>query len=361
MKHILFFLLVVPFLLITPSSTHAQGARSEVIIDLDAGPGQTAPAEFSRVKLRTRYRCDQGNITIGYDRIGDNKHSFDRECASYSGEYAEIQPDRGFGPGGHKILYKCGCGWPVLIPNPDKIFPAGTDTTPFFTSEAQTTPPTFRVEPSNPSQTDRNTKIIVEGCPADSPIGVHFELTVAGGGWFGGTGTTSFDMPPRRTNGEGRLEYSQTNSGFPAGDYNVTVHCGGADFSGYSFTVSRQEITPTDYPAPPETPNCSSADPDTGQCLQVITAIGEFDTREAGFIMTMFRVFLSLSGGIAVLIIIYAGYLIMTSRGNAEQLQKGRDMLTSALIGLFFIIFSFVILEVLTIDILQIPGFRRSN
>ncbi len=92
-------------------------------------------------------------------------------------------------------------------------------------------------------------------------------------------------------------------------------------------------------------------------CTKVSTAIGGLSTDPAGFIKSVFSLLLGLSGGIAVILIIISGYRLMTSQGNPEQVQGAREMLTSAIVGLLFIIFSFVILQIIGVNILKIPGF----
>lgn len=80
-------------------------------------------------------------------------------------------------------------------------------------------------------------------------------------------------------------------------------------------------------------------------------------TSAGTFIGQVLGVLLSISGMVAVALIIMSGYQYMTSRGNPDAIQAAKDRLTSALVGLLFIIFSIVILTVIGVDILQIPGF----
>lgn len=87
------------------------------------------------------------------------------------------------------------------------------------------------------------------------------------------------------------------------------------------------------------------------------TAIGPIPTTPAEFSAKLLAILLSLSGGITLLIIIMSGYQIMTSQGNPEKLQGAKETLTSAIVGLLFIIFSFVLLQIIASDILRIPGF----
>lgn len=94
-------------------------------------------------------------------------------------------------------------------------------------------------------------------------------------------------------------------------------------------------------------------------CLTVDTGLGSISTDPIGLIRSVMAILLSLSGGIALLLIIISGYKLMTSRGDPEKIQAAKDRLTSAIIGLLFIIFSLVIVEVIGVDILAIPGLGR--
>lgn len=89
----------------------------------------------------------------------------------------------------------------------------------------------------------------------------------------------------------------------------------------------------------------------------VQTALGCLPTAPAALIGRIFGIVLGLAGGIALLLIIYSGYRMIATTGNPEALQGARETLTSAIVGLLFIIFSFVILEIIGVDILRIPTF----
>jgi len=98
---------------------------------------------------------------------------------------------------------------------------------------------------------------------------------------------------------------------------------------------------------------------DVPTCKDVYTGLGiAFATGPIDFISSLFRLLLGVSGGIAIILIIISGYRLMTSQGNPEQVQGAREMLTSAIVGLLFIIFSFVILQIIGVSILQIPNFK---
>lgn len=68
-----------------------------------------------------------------------------------------------------------------------------------------------------------------------------------------------------------------------------------------------------------------------------------------------------IGGGIAFLLIVYAGFMIMTSAGNPERLKAGQELLTSALSGLILLIFSVFVLRFIGIDILGLGAFGFST
>ena len=65
---------------------------------------------------------------------------------------------------------------------------------------------------------------------------------------------------------------------------------------------------------------------------------------------------IGIAGGIAFLLIVYAGFMVMTSSGNPERLKAGQELLTSAVSGLVLLILSIFILSLIGVKILQLPG-----
>jgi hypothetical protein len=101
-----------------------------------------------------------------------------------------------------------------------------------------------------------------------------------------------------------------------------------------------------------------SLDKATGTCSAFnVALLGKIPLNPLSFIKTIYTLVLSIAGVAAVLIIIRAGYKFMYSRGNKEIIADARSQLTSAIIGLAFIIFAYVILSIIGVDILKIPGF----
>jgi hypothetical protein len=91
----------------------------------------------------------------------------------------------------------------------------------------------------------------------------------------------------------------------------------------------------------------------------VYTAIGcipVLGSREE-FLGWILKWAVGIGGGIAFLLIVYAGFIIMTAAGNPERIKAGQELLTSAISGLIMLIFSIFILRVIGVDILKITGF----
>jgi len=74
------------------------------------------------------------------------------------------------------------------------------------------------------------------------------------------------------------------------------------------------------------------------------------------FIKFMLIWFIGISGGTAFMLMVYGGFLFITSAGNPEKVRVARTILVSALSGLLFLIFSVFILRVIGVQILNIPG-----
>ena len=73
-------------------------------------------------------------------------------------------------------------------------------------------------------------------------------------------------------------------------------------------------------------------------------------------IAMLINVFLGLLGTIAVVLIIYGGWMWMTSQGNAEKVQKAKMILTSAIIGLVIILASYAIARFVLQNIYDATG-----
>lgn len=95
-------------------------------------------------------------------------------------------------------------------------------------------------------------------------------------------------------------------------------------------------------------------------CLvnEVPTDLGCIPNNPIGFVAKFYGIGLGLIGGTALLFIIYGGYIILTSSGNPEALNRGKSYIFYAIIGLLLAIFGFVFVQVILVDILRVPGFN---
>ncbi len=87
------------------------------------------------------------------------------------------------------------------------------------------------------------------------------------------------------------------------------------------------------------------------------TELGCIPNDLPGFVAKFYGIGLGLIGGVAVLFIIYGGYIILSSQGNPQNLNKGKSYIMYAIIGLLLAIFGFVFVQIIAVDVLKIPGF----
>jgi len=121
----------------------------------------------------------------------------------------------------------------------------------------------------------------------------------------------------------------------------------------------RQKICkPIIGPSPTEGPGPGiKFDPTCNEGTGINTALGCIPVGEfSDFVAWLLRRLIGIAGGIAFLLVIFGGFKILTSAGNPKGIQAGNEMITSALIGLLFIIFSVFLLELIGVKILSIPG-----
>lgn len=87
------------------------------------------------------------------------------------------------------------------------------------------------------------------------------------------------------------------------------------------------------------------------------TALGCIPTKPDQLMAWLLERAINIAGGVAFLLIIFGTSKIITSSGNPEGLNEGKEIIFAALAGLLFIVLSMVLLKIIAGDILQIPGF----
>ena len=89
------------------------------------------------------------------------------------------------------------------------------------------------------------------------------------------------------------------------------------------------------------------------------TDLGAIPCDPAGFATSLYGIGLSFIGVVALLFIVYGGFLILTSQGESYQIRKGKSYITYSIIGVVLAISGYALYQILAIDVIKIPGFSR--
>lgn len=150
----------------------------------------------------------------------------------------------------------------------------------------------------------------------------------------------------------------------------------GCEFSEGTHTIQVKKIVnnnesdqcqdPVEYtvikgspPKPKSLPSLSGGLDCPGETNAIKTAIGCIHTNPADLVADVLKFAIGIGGGLAFLMMLLGAFQMLTSAGNPETLAAGKDRLTSAVIGLLFVIFAVLLLQIIGMDILGIPGFGR--
>ncbi len=91
---------------------------------------------------------------------------------------------------------------------------------------------------------------------------------------------------------------------------------------------------------------------------EILTDFGCIPNDPVGFVEKFYGIGLGFIGMVALIFIIIGGYFIMTSQGDPTKLQTGKSYITYSIVGVLLAVFGFVFIEIITGDILRIPGFN---
>lgn len=89
---------------------------------------------------------------------------------------------------------------------------------------------------------------------------------------------------------------------------------------------------------------------------KLYTAFGCIRIDNEGLAGDVIRLMIGISGTVALLTILVAAFILSVSQGEMKHVKEAKDLITAAVSGLFFIIFSIIILEFVGVTILRIPG-----
>lgn len=87
------------------------------------------------------------------------------------------------------------------------------------------------------------------------------------------------------------------------------------------------------------------------------TAIGCIPTNPESIIQVVIQLGLTIGGAIVLIMILVGSFMLSVSQGDPNKTKEAKEMITSAIIGLLFVIFSITILQFIGVNILHIPGF----
>lgn len=164
--------------------------------------------------------------------------------------------------------------------------------------------------------------------------------------------------------GNWRVDVYNATAGWPCNTVG-NVLCSTTSFFVYRGTQPPPTAGPISGPCPglegEALDKCTKCfegnDPATNGQPGAWTALGCISVEPSGFVAWLLQKVIGIAGGIAFLLIIYGGFQILTSAGDPEKLNTGKDIVVSAIAGLLMIVFSVLLLKIIGYDILRIPGF----
>lgn len=90
---------------------------------------------------------------------------------------------------------------------------------------------------------------------------------------------------------------------------------------------------------------------------EIPTGLGNICPDPTGLVTFVLNLAFWTTGGVAMLLIIYGGFKVLTSSGDPKAVMEGRETITSAIAGLLLVLFSVAILQIIGYNILGIPFF----
>ena len=92
---------------------------------------------------------------------------------------------------------------------------------------------------------------------------------------------------------------------------------------------------------------------------EVDSGLGGADMKQ--IINNIINIFLGFLGLVAVALILYGGFLWMTSQGNVDRIKKAKDTIIGALIGLIIIMASYAIVSFVMRTMADVTGLTNET
>lgn len=90
---------------------------------------------------------------------------------------------------------------------------------------------------------------------------------------------------------------------------------------------------------------------------EMITDLGCIPTDPVGFVQKFYAIGLSALGMVALLFLIVGGFMILSSQGSPDKIQKGKEYIYFSIAGLLLAVFGFIFVQFIAGSVLKIPGF----
>lgn len=103
--------------------------------------------------------------------------------------------------------------------------------------------------------------------------------------------------------------------------------------------------------------NCMNGSTSTSKQPGVWTAIGCIGRDPESITQRLIQLGIGMGGGLCLITCLVGGFLLTTSEGNPKKVDEAREMITGAIIGLLFVLFSVIALQFIGVTIFHIPGF----
>jgi hypothetical protein len=89
----------------------------------------------------------------------------------------------------------------------------------------------------------------------------------------------------------------------------------------------------------------------------VWTAVGCMTKEPTNIMQSFLTIGVMMAGGASLLMSLFAGFILSISQGDPKEITRAKELLTAAITGLIFILFSITILQFIGYSVLRIPGF----
>ncbi len=128
--------------------------------------------------------------------------------------------------------------------------------------------------------------------------------------------------------------------------------------NGAAPTPAGSDYTPPGWTAPNTNPATLTANVycDSGKGINTALGCISFDAESGGFVRSLLGIIIGLGGGVALLLILYGVFIVTTSAGIPDKLNQGKEIISSAVAGLVFIILAIFLMNLIGIRILALPG-----